>query len=69
MVNYENEFATFDEWKKFGRSVKPGEKSYRRNKDGKPVFHKDQTKEFKLFVPRNKALPRSIYAKRYGRLS
>lgn len=33
----------YDGWVAVGRHVRQGEKSVRRNKDGRPIFHIDQT--------------------------
>ena len=63
---YENEFNTFEGWKKLGRRIKAGEKSYKRNRNGTAVFHKDQTQKVKIYVPRSKALPRSEFVRKYG---
>ena len=65
---YENEFNTFEGWKSLGRGIKTGSKSFRRDKHGAPVFHIDQTYVYsgKIYVPRERSLPRSEFRKRYG---
>lgn len=37
------DYKTWDEWKEDGVSVVAGEKSYKRNPEGKAVFHINQT--------------------------
>jgi hypothetical protein len=50
----QGEYKTFNEWKSLGRIVCKGERSHKRNDEGKAVFHYDQTDSLgKSEAPRN----------------
>ena len=42
MTKKELDYRTFDEWKKWNCSVKKGEKSHKRNKEGEALFSERQ---------------------------